>query len=115
MSTRYHAPLADLEFLLEAVLDVNGLLALPAFAHVDRDIVRSVLREGAKFAEEILSPTNGPGDEVGARLVGERVEFPPGYAEAYGNTRKTGGSVSTFRSRSEGRDCPGSCRQRSPR
>ncbi len=90
MSTRYHAPLADLEFLLEAVLDVNGLLALPAFAHVDRDIVRSVLREGAKFAEEILSPTNGPGDEVGARLVGERVEFPPGYAEVYAQYARDG-------------------------
>jgi alkylation response protein AidB-like acyl-CoA dehydrogenase len=83
MSTTYYAPLADLEFLLESVLDVDGLLALPDFAHVDRDVVRGVLREGAKFAEEVLSPINGPGDEVGARLVGERVEFPPGFAEAY--------------------------------
>jgi acyl-CoA dehydrogenase len=83
MSTTYHAPLADLEFLLEEVLDVEGLLALPDFAHVDRDVVGSVLREGAKFAEEVLSPTNGSGDAVGARLVGDRVEFPPGFAEAY--------------------------------
>jgi alkylation response protein AidB-like acyl-CoA dehydrogenase len=83
MSTTYHAPLADLEFLLEEVLDVDGLLALPDFAHVDRGIIRSVLAEGAKFAQEILGPTNGPGDQTGARLVDGRVEFPPGYAAAY--------------------------------
>lgn len=88
--TTYHAPLADLEFLLESVLDVDGLLALPDFAHVDRDVVGSVLREGAKFAEEVLSPTNGPGDVVGARLVEDRVEYPPGFAEAYQHYARDG-------------------------
>jgi alkylation response protein AidB-like acyl-CoA dehydrogenase len=90
MSTTYHAPLADLEFLLEEVLDVDDLLALPAFAQVDRDVVRSVLVEGAKFAEQVLSPTNAAGDAVGARLEDGRVEFPPGYAAAYAQYARDG-------------------------
>jgi alkylation response protein AidB-like acyl-CoA dehydrogenase len=90
MSTVYHPPLEDLEFLLWDVLDVGGLLALPGFAHADRDVVRGVLFEGAKFAQEVLSPINGEGDAVGARLAEGRVEFPPGYAAAYSRYARDG-------------------------
>ena len=71
--TTYHAPVAELEFLLGRVLDLRGLLALPAFADIDPDIVAGVLREGARYVEQVLSPTNAPGDAIGARLVDGRV------------------------------------------
>jgi alkylation response protein AidB-like acyl-CoA dehydrogenase len=83
MSTTYHATRADLEFLLGEVLDLDGLLALPGCAHADRDIVMSVLAEGARFAEQVLSPTNGAGDASPARLVDGRVEFGPGFDAAW--------------------------------
>jgi alkylation response protein AidB-like acyl-CoA dehydrogenase len=81
--TVYHAPVEDLEFLLTHVLDVRGLLALPTFAEIDPAVVASVLREGARYAERVLSPTNEAADSIGARLVDGRIELPPGYAEAY--------------------------------
>jgi alkylation response protein AidB-like acyl-CoA dehydrogenase len=81
--TTYHAPVAELEFLLATVLDLRGLLERPAFADIDPDVVAGVLREGARYAEQVLSPTNAPGDAVGARLVDGRVELPPGFADAY--------------------------------
>src|SRR5262245_7081413 len=81
--TTYHAPVADLEFLLEDVLDLRGLLALPAFADIDPEVVAGVLREGARYAEQVLSPINASGDAIGARLVDGRIELPPGFADAY--------------------------------
>lgn len=83
MSTVYHAPLDDLAFVLRDVLGIERLLALPACGEVDWETVAGVLAEGAKYAEKVLSPTNGPGDAIGARLVDGRVEFAPGFAAAF--------------------------------
>ena len=83
MSTFYHAPLADIEFLLLQVLRSDALGSLPKFAHLDADAVRTVLAQGARFAEEVLSPINGPGDAEGARLIDGCVRYPAGFADAY--------------------------------
>jgi len=83
MTTTYTAPVRDLEFLLNGVLDVDRLRAIPAFAAVDAGVIASVLAEGARFAQEILSPLNSSGDAHGAALVAGRVEYPPGFAAAY--------------------------------
>jgi alkylation response protein AidB-like acyl-CoA dehydrogenase len=83
MTTTYTAPVADLAFLLNEVLELDRLRALPAFAAVDAALIDSVLAEGARFAEDILSPINSPGDVHGAALTDGRVEYPPGFAEAY--------------------------------
>lgn len=83
MSTVYHTPLADIEFLLIDVLRADTLKSLPKFAHLDEDTVRTVLAQGARFAEQVLSPINGPGDVETARLVDGQVRYPRGFAEVY--------------------------------
>jgi alkylation response protein AidB-like acyl-CoA dehydrogenase len=83
LSTIYHPPLADIEFLLMEVLQIGALQSLPQFSHMDADVVRTVLTQGARFAEQVLSPINGPGDIETARLVDGQVRFPKGFAEAY--------------------------------
>ncbi len=50
----------------------------------------SILEEAAKVAEEILLPTNAPGDEVGCVLENGVVRTPKGYKEAY-NAFRDGG------------------------
>ncbi len=83
MTSIYRAPTADLEFLITRVLDFQSLRALPAFEGLDADTVRSVLVQGARFAEQVLAPINAAGDAQPARLVGDAVEYSPGFAAAY--------------------------------
>ncbi|MFO1467326.1 MAG: acyl-CoA dehydrogenase [Steroidobacteraceae bacterium] len=83
MTSSYKAPVADLEFLFDRVLDMAALRALPAFAAVDEEVVRGVLAEGARFAEGVLAPINAAGDEQASRLVEGRVRYSPGFAQAY--------------------------------
>jgi len=83
MTTIYTAPVADLAFLLNDVLKVDRLRAIPSFAAVDAGLINSVLAEGARFSEGTLSPINSSGDAHGASLIDGRVEYPPGFADAY--------------------------------
>ena len=88
--TSYTAPLADLAFLLNEVLEVGRLRAIPAFAGVDADVIGSVLAGGARFSQEVLSPLNAAGDAHGAALIDGRVEYPPGFAAAYAQYAEDG-------------------------
>ncbi|MBS0613715.1 MAG: acyl-CoA dehydrogenase [Proteobacteria bacterium] len=83
MSNSYRAPLADLEFLLLQVLDFARLQALPAFEGLDAQVVREVLKQGARFAEQVLAPLNAVGDEQPAQLLDGRLVYSPGFAQAY--------------------------------
>lgn len=88
--SHYRAPLADLEFLLDDVLPIEALFTLPDFAHADRDIVRGVLDEGARLAEQQLAPANATGDLEGARLQDGRILVPEIYHRAW-DTLRSGG------------------------
>ena len=83
MSSSYKAPLQDIFFLLEEVLDWQQLFSLSDFKELDRESAMAVLEEGAKLAEEVIAPINGPGDEQGCRLKEGRVVLPEGYGEAF--------------------------------
>ena len=67
--SEYRPPLKDMGFCLEEFADLPGLAALPGLGEVTADLMTSILAEGGKLAEELLSPLNGPGDRQGSQLV----------------------------------------------
>lgn len=83
MNTPYTAPLDDLRFVLDEVLDYGQLFALPSYAHADAELAGAVLAESARFAAGVLGPLNAVGDEQGSRLEDGRVVTPQGFRDAY--------------------------------
>lgn len=83
MSEDYVPPLKESLFLLDKVLGWQHLFELPAFAHVDKEVAEAVLREGAKFCEEVIAPINRTGDAEGSQLKEGKVITPNCFREAY--------------------------------
>ena len=85
MAWEYRAPLKDMRFVIERVLQAPASWSLCApFAELDLDIVDAVLEEASKFASGELLPVNASGDAVGCvREPDGAVRTPPGYSEAY--------------------------------
>ena len=81
---RYDAPLREMRFVIEQVLQApQQWQALPALADLDMDTAAEVLAQAARFTSELLQPLNGPGDRQGCRLVDGRVTTPDGFAAAW--------------------------------
>ncbi len=80
----YSAPVEDTLFLLKDVLGYEKHSNLPGFAEATPDLVEAILKEGAKFSEEIVQPLNQSGDKIGCtRHDDGTVTTPPGFKEAY--------------------------------
>ncbi|HVS77934.1 MAG TPA: acyl-CoA dehydrogenase [Steroidobacteraceae bacterium] len=79
----YRAPLKELRFVLEELLDVGQLAACPALADYSDEVGASILEEAARLAESVLEPLNRPGDREGAHWTPEGVSAPKGFKEAY--------------------------------
>ena len=80
----YLAPLKQMRFTIEHLADFGEVGALPDFQSVDGDMVEAVLEEAAKFAGGVLAPTNVIGDRQGVKVVGDGVEVPAEFTDAYG-------------------------------
>ena len=80
----YKAPLHDIRFLMNEVLDYpahyqtlsNGDIA-------DADTIDMILEGAADFCENILSPLNQTGDAEGCHFENGEVKTPKGFKEAY--------------------------------
>jgi len=79
----YRAPLKELRFVLEELLDTGRLAACPALADYSDEVGASIIEEAARLAETVLEPLNRPGDREGARWTPEGVSTPKGFKEAY--------------------------------
>jgi alkylation response protein AidB-like acyl-CoA dehydrogenase len=80
----YKAPVDDVLFLLNDVFHLERYGNLPGFADASPDTVEAILREAAKFSEEVLTPLNRVGDKEGCKRDGEgHVATPTGFKEAY--------------------------------
>ena len=80
----YKAPVDDALFLLNDVFHFDRYGNLPGFADASPDIVEAVLREAAKFSEEVLTPLNRVGDKEGCvRNTDGSVSTPTGFKNAF--------------------------------
>jgi alkylation response protein AidB-like acyl-CoA dehydrogenase len=82
MST-YAAPIRDMQFVLNELVDLSAIRALPGHEEVTPDLVDAVLEEAGKFAAGVLDPLNKAGDRIGAKLENHVVTAVPGFKDAY--------------------------------
>ena len=84
--TLYKAPLDDQRFALFDVLGADALLtALQGGDAHSRDLLDAVLEEAGRLSEQVLAPTNAPGDEEGCHYdkATRTVTTPKGFKEAF--------------------------------
>ena len=82
--SEYAAPLADMRFVLENVVDLPGLAKLPSFEHADPELVYGALEEAGRFFAQQFAPLNRIGDEQHSRRNDDgSVTTPDGFKEAY--------------------------------
>lgn len=80
----YKAPVDDALFLLNDVFHLDRYGNLPGFSDASPDVVEAVLREAAKFSEEVLTPLNRVGDREGCKRAADgSVTTPAGFKDAY--------------------------------
>lgn len=79
----YQAPLRDMQFILDHLVDFDAITALPGCDEVTPDLATAVLDEAAKFATGVLAPLDRPGDIQGCRLEGGTVHTPDGWPDAW--------------------------------
>jgi alkylation response protein AidB-like acyl-CoA dehydrogenase len=82
--SHYKAPLRDMRFLMNEVLDYPAHYAsLPNGKDADPETVDAILEGAAQLCEEVLAPLNHSGDEEGCHFDGGVVTTPKGFKEAY--------------------------------
>ena len=79
----YRAPLTDIRFVLEELLDVGQLATLPGYEDATPDLLASVREEAAKLCEDVIAPLNQKGDAEGCHYERGTVRTPAGFRDAY--------------------------------
>src|SRR3954468_12241078 len=79
----YRAPVKDIRFVLDELIDGDALRACPEFADYSGETADAVLGEAARFAETILEPLCQSGDREGAHWSANGVTMPEGFRAAY--------------------------------
>ncbi len=78
----YTAPIRDMAFILENVLDVVHS-DVPGYDELETDFISAIFSESAKLCEQILTPLNTTGDTQGCQLVNGVVRTPEGFKDAF--------------------------------
>jgi 3-(methylsulfanyl)propanoyl-CoA dehydrogenase len=84
MPADYVAPLADMRFVLENIVDLPGLARLPGYEHAEPDVVLGVLEESGRFFALEFAPLNHSGDvQHSVHHDDGTVTTPDGFRRAY--------------------------------
>lgn len=86
----YKAPLNDLSFIFNHLLDQEQLAQLPGLEDLGVDLYESILDEAGKFATNVLDPINASGDREGLSIQDGVVTTPKGFKEAYNQFTQAG-------------------------
>src|SRR5215813_3406757 len=80
----YKAPVEDVSFLLNDVLQIDRYDNLPGFSDASSGVRAAILTEAVKLAEEVLQPLNRVGDLEGCKRNEDgSVTTPKGFKEAF--------------------------------
>ncbi len=79
----YQAPIEEIMFLLQEVLDYKSLINIDKFKDFNDDLVAAVLNEAAKFSGGKLAPLNIVGDKEGCKITDSKVKTPSGFKDVY--------------------------------
>ena len=81
---KYKAPLRDMRFLINEVLDYPAhYRALPNAGEATPEMVDAILEGAATLCEEVLAPLNSSGDQEGCHFKDGAVTTPAGFKAAY--------------------------------
>ncbi|MGI9666723.1 MAG: acyl-CoA dehydrogenase [Acidimicrobiia bacterium] len=86
----YTAPVRDIAFTLDTICDVDEIIGLDGFEHVDSEMLEGVLDEASRFFGDVFAPTNEVGDQEGAKLVDGSVVTPDEFKTAWGKLKESG-------------------------
>lgn len=86
----YAPPVRDIRFTLDTISDIESVVALPSFDHVEPDMIDGVLDEAARFFSEVFAPTNEVGDEIGSRFSDGEVTTPDEFKVAWSKLLEAG-------------------------
>ena len=78
----YKAPLREIDFVLNRVLDTSQLTALPGYADATPETIDGLVGEAAKLFEQQLAPLNA-GADAGCVYKEGKVTVPPGFKDFY--------------------------------
>lgn len=87
---KLHAPVEDWLFILTRLLRVQDRTDLPGFEAMTEDVIADLLRESARFTEDVLFDVCAAGDREGAHLEDGVVRTPVGFREALRRTADAG-------------------------
>jgi len=80
----YNAPLRDMKFVMQEMLDIKQLQDYEQFAEADMETLDAILEQSSKFSSEVLAPLNVVGDQEGCtRHDDGSVTTPTGFKDAY--------------------------------
>jgi alkylation response protein AidB-like acyl-CoA dehydrogenase len=79
----YAPPLRDMRFVINKVVGLDAVKALPGLEGAERELIDQILEEGGKLAANVLAPINTIGDRQGARIENGVVRPADGFADAY--------------------------------
>ena len=86
----YKAPVQDMSFVLNEIINIDSLTEIEKFADATPDIVSGVLDEAAKQIDNSIGVLNESGDAQGSRLENGEVITPDGFKEAYKEYAESG-------------------------
>ena len=81
--TDYTPPLRDLQFVLDELVGLDAITALPGWTEIGSEDVAAILDQAGRFAAEMIEPLNRTGDLEGSQLANGVVSTPTGFKEAY--------------------------------
>ena len=79
----YKAPIRDVKFVMQELLDCDSHYQHLGYHDASLDMVDAIIAEAAKLTEEVVAPLNQIGDQQGCTWKDGVVTTPDGFKQAY--------------------------------